>query len=109
MGTKRRSQPLRRLAEAALKDTSGKLHKELGSLEDISPQGACLQVEEALPPDTVLTIIYPGGKFIARVKYCNLQETGYFVGVEFEGGYRWSRRLYDPPHLLQICRHGRED
>jgi len=34
------------------------------------------------------------------VKYFVFREIGYFLGVEFEPGCRWSQRHYRPQHLL---------
>jgi hypothetical protein len=34
------------------------------------------------------------------VKYCVFREIGYFLGVEFEAGTRWSQRHFRPQHLL---------
>jgi len=84
------------------RDSRGIQKRDFGSLEDISPHGACFQVEDPVPPGTLLTIICPGGKLRGSVKYCKFEQNGYFVGVEFAPGYRWTRQQYDPPHLLRI-------
>jgi hypothetical protein len=34
------------------------------------------------------------------VRYCSFREIGYYVGLEFEPGSRWSERSYKPMHLL---------
>jgi hypothetical protein len=84
------------------RNKAGVTRSEYATLEDISPGGACLQLEEPIAPGTVLTMFYPTGKYRGRVKYCVSQETIYLIGLEFEPGYRWSRSQYKPSHLLQF-------
>jgi hypothetical protein len=84
------------------KDESGRSRKEVGILEDISSKGVCLQVERPILPDTLLSLVYPGGTYHGRVKYCIAQESRYFVGVEFNPGYKWSKPRYKPSHLLEL-------
>lgn|GEM_PF-526236 len=81
---------------------SGRTLSEWGILEDISPSGACLQVEQRIPSDTVVSLHFSGDQCQARVKYCNPERGNYLIGVEFENGYRWSRRRFKPEHLIQF-------
>jgi len=83
-------------------DESGAKQKEMAALEDISPGGACLQVEHPIPIDTPISILYPDGRYYGRIRYCNYQHTGYFVGVEFDPGYEWSKHQFKPSHLLEL-------
>lgn len=83
-------------------DASGNKQKEMAALEDISPGGACLQIEHPIPVDTPLSILYPAGRYHGRIRYCVFQHTGYFVGVEFDPGYEWSKQQYMPSHLLEL-------
>ncbi len=83
-------------------DESGASRRELATLEDISPTGACLKVEKAIPVGTTLTILYPSGSYQGQVKHCDPQMDWYFVGVEFSPGYRWSKEKFEPAHLLQF-------
>ncbi len=91
------------------RDASGATRREFAALEDISPSGVCLYVEQPIPEDTVLTILYPRGRYEGRVKYCKNHPAGHLIGIEFEAGYRWSRRQYDPPHLLRFGFGGDSD
>ena len=82
-----------------------KRRKELrvtGLLEDISPTGACLQLEQAVPVGAEIWWDGPKQKFAGRVQYCAFREIGYFVGVAFETGVRWSKKDYKPQHLLDL-------
>ena len=83
-------------------DDSGGKQKELAILEDISPGGACLQVEHPIAMDTPISLLYPHGCYYGRIRYCVFQHTGYFVGVEFDPGYQWSKHKFMPSHLLEL-------
>jgi len=81
-------------------DEFGETDKALANLEDISNSGACLQVDVAISEGTLLHIRHPKVEFEGRVKYCVFREIGYFVGVEFEPGFEWNEKLFEPEHLL---------
>ncbi len=83
-------------------DDSGNKRKELAVLEDISSDGACLQLEHTIPVDTQISLLYPQGKYCGRVRHCSFQHTGFFLGIEFEPGYKWSKSEYLPSHLLEL-------
>ncbi len=83
-------------------DESGRKQKEMAALEDISPGGACVQVDHPIPVDTPISILYPDGRYHGRTKYCAFQHTGYFVGVDFDPGYEWSKQQFMPSHLLEL-------
>lgn len=83
-------------------DKSGTKQKELAALEDISPGGACLQLEHPIPVDTAISILYPDGRYHGRIRYCVFRETGYFLGIKFDAGYEWSKHKYMPSHLLEL-------
>jgi hypothetical protein len=75
-----------------------------GLLEDISASGACFQIESPVPVGAELHWRCPDREFRGSVRYCVYREIGYFVGVVFTRGCRWSRRLYKPEHLLDPAR-----
>lgn len=70
------------------------------NLEDISPSGACVQLERAVPVGAILILKFGRRKFRGAVKYCRHDEIGYFAGIQFEPGRKWSREIYEPKHLL---------
>jgi hypothetical protein len=88
------------LIEVFWNDKSGRTRTALANLEDISLSGACLQLDHPVPRETLLKIAHPKTELQGRVRYCVFRETGYFVGVQFEPGFRWSRRQFRPKHLL---------
>lgn len=81
-------------------DRFGRTQKGLANLEDISNSGACLQVDAPVPAETLLHIVHPKATFEGRVRYCVYRETGYFLGIKFEAGFRWDRQRFRPKHLF---------
>ena len=88
------------LVDVQWKDKNGRVRRAVANLEDISLSGACVQVDAPIPAETTLRISYPKGELQGRVCYCVFREIGYFLGIEFEPGFRWSMRQYRPQHLL---------
>jgi hypothetical protein len=88
------------LVDLQWKDKSGRNRRSIANLEDISMSGACLQVERPIPLGTDLRMTYPKGELTGIVKYCVFREIGYFLGVEFEEGVRWTERDFKPQHML---------
>jgi hypothetical protein len=75
---------------------------EAATLEDISANGVCLQIEASIPVGTAVSIYYPNGKYQGKVKYCKPHPTGYLLGVAFDKGYTWSKSDFEPSHLLEL-------
>lgn len=88
------------LVDVRWHDGAGKRHKAQAVLEDISASGACLQFETPVPLDVVLHWGSPKKEFCGVVRYCTYREIGYFVGVQFDGTSKWSKKLFWPQHLL---------
>ncbi len=82
------------------RDSQGKSRKCTANLEDISLTGACVQVERPIPLNTKLRMTYPKGILPGTVRWCIFREIGYFLGIEFAPGTRWSRRDFRPRHML---------
>jgi hypothetical protein len=80
----------------------GRRRSTTALLEDISPSGACLQLEFDIPVGSRVCWETPKQKFDGRVRYCVYREIGYFVGVEFSHDTKWSEASYQPGHLLDI-------
>jgi hypothetical protein len=82
------------------RDAAGKSVRAMGLLEDISPSGACLQLEAPVPLAAKISWDSHKHRFRGEVRYCVYREVGYFVGVELEAGSRWSQESFKPRHLL---------
>ena len=91
------------MVEVSWRD-QGRSRRATALLEDISASGACLQLETAVPCGVEIRWECPNQKFVGRVRYCTYREIGYFVGVEFERGTRWSQQVYEPRHFLDLER-----
>jgi hypothetical protein len=88
------------LVDVEWKDKTSRVRRCVANLEDISLSGACLQLDRPIPLGSPMRITYPKGELVGTVRYCVFREIGYFLGVEFEDGCRWSQRQFRPQHLL---------
>ena len=74
-------------------------------LEDISPLGACVQVDERIPLGARVSIsVVPEetARFSGWVSYCVFRDYGYFVGIQFANETRWSSGVFEPQHLTNL-------
>jgi hypothetical protein len=71
-------------------------------LEDISPVGACVQVEQGIPLGAAVSISVSEAFFTGFVSYCVYRDYGYFVGVRLSEGTRWSEGIFHPQHLTNL-------
>ncbi|HEV3329411.1 MAG TPA: PilZ domain-containing protein [Bryobacteraceae bacterium] len=78
-------------------------HETVANLEDISPSGACLQLETAVQEGADVQILCARCKLRGKIKYCRLIESGYCVGVEFNKPKSWTLRRFKPRHFLDIA------
>jgi hypothetical protein len=90
------------MLEVVWKEPSGRFRTATALLEDISASGACLQMENRVPLGVKIEWKSPKQEFTGVVRYCNYREIGYFVGVEFHPGSRWSKQAFKPQHLLDL-------
>ncbi len=88
------------LVDVQWKDQSGRTRHSVANLEDISLSGACLQMEKPIQLNSTVRITYPSGVLAGRIRYCVFREIGYFLGVEFDPGNRWSQTEFKPQHML---------
>lgn len=88
------------LIEVRWRDPSGRPETCVANLEDISASGVCLQMEVDIPLNTMITISGPKGDYVGQVRYCVYREIGFFIGIQFEPGSKWSRRNFKPMHLF---------
>jgi len=88
------------MVDVQWKDKTGRTRRAVANLEDISLSGACLQYEQPIPLKTPVRITYPKGELAGIVRYCVYREIGYFLGIEFDAGTKWSARDFKPQHML---------
>ena len=65
------------MMEVSWKDEAGRRRHGMGLLEDISPSGACLQLETSVPLGVEIRWECPKQEFKGRVQYCVYREIGY--------------------------------
>jgi PilZ domain len=70
------------------------------NLEDISPSGACVQTEDPLKVGAKVSLLWGRRRWPGRVRYSLQNEIGYFAGVEFEDGRKWSPDIIKPQHMI---------
>ncbi len=73
---------------------------EVGVLEDVSREGMCVSVDTPVPVHSTVRVHTRGLDGAAEVRYCDRNETGYQVGLEFLDGCTWDREKWRPRHLL---------
>ena len=83
-------------------DSRGRQRREIVTLDDISAAGARLRIDEALPVETPILVQHPKASYRGRIKYCIYEQDGYYAGVAWDDGYRWSKTDFEPSHLLEI-------
>ena len=88
------------MVEVEWQEDTGEVRTCTGLLEDISPSGACLQLDSPLALDKTLVIRYRKGRLEGSVCYCFFKEIGYWVGVRFSSRKKWSSKDFRPRHLL---------
>ena len=88
------------LVQVIWRDHSVTLKRRIANLDDISPKGACIQLEVFVPNNTSMTLQYGNGQLTGTVRYCSFREGHYVVGIEFDNGSEWSRKHFHPKHLF---------
>ena len=88
------------LVDVSWKDRNGRRRRSIANLEDISPSGACIQIDMPIPLKTEVAIRRARASFLGTVRYCVFREIGYFLGVEFNHGHYWSEEQFKPEHML---------
>jgi hypothetical protein len=90
------------MVDVRWKEPAGRKCKSTALLEDISPSGMCLQFEIPVSIGTRVDVQCTGDKLAGVVRYCVYREIGYFVGIELEASSKWSRKQFEPQHLLDL-------
>lgn len=85
----------------------GNLRSEQALLEDISPLGGSVQLEEPIALGTTVMLTVGTTPFYGHVCYCNWRDDGYFIGLRFSNDTTWSAGLVKPQHLTSVKQLGR--
>jgi hypothetical protein len=84
----------------------GNRRSEQALLEDISSLGGSVQLEEPVPPGTMVMLTVGTTPFYGHVCYCTLRDDGYFIGLRFSNDTTWSAGLVRPQHLTSLQQLG---
>ena len=78
------------------------VQEAVANLEDISPSGACVQLDEAVRLDAEIEIVCSTCRFKGKVRNCRFAGSLYDVGVAFDDPGAWDPSRYEPAHLLPV-------
>ncbi|MSV27739.1 MAG: hypothetical protein EXQ52_03215 [Bryobacterales bacterium] len=90
------------LLHVCFPDEHGNIVRTSAILEDLSPSGACIQFECPIPVGCRIAIAHPNGELRGVVKYCTFWEIGYYVGLQFDEGCKWSPEDFQPEFSLDL-------
>ena len=93
------------LVKVRIEDAAG-AREEIANLEEISPSGACVQLETAAAYGADIEMICANCRLRGKVSQCRFTEIGYDVAIEFEQRQAWERTRFEPKHFLDVpvCR-----
>jgi hypothetical protein len=74
----------------------------IANLEEISPSGACVQLEAAVLEGADIELICENCQLRGIVRHCRFSPLGYDVGIALDEHRGWDRQQYVPKHLLEI-------
>ena len=83
-------------------DQQGSKLETTAVLEDLSPGGSCPSSNVPLTVGRKVDLSAEVCRAEGEVRYCELGEYGYLVGVQFADGQEWSREDWRPQHLLSF-------
>lgn len=75
---------------------------EQALLEDISPLGGCVQLEEPVALGSIVMLTVETTPFYGHVCYCIFRDDSYFVGLRFSNDSIWSAGVVRPRHLTNL-------
>jgi hypothetical protein len=77
-------------------------------LEDISPLGGCVQLEEPVALGSIVMLTVDTTPFYGHVCYCTFRDDSYFVGLRFSNDSIWSAGVVVPRHLTNLQQLGQQ-
>jgi hypothetical protein len=83
-------------------DQTGRWVQETALVEDVSQTGLCISLGLPITVRREVEIEAEGFRGKAQVRYCELGEYSYLLGLEFSDGFNWDRQKWRPKHLLTL-------
>ena len=90
------------LVRISFRDQRGRRVQETAVLEDVGEQGARISLCLPLTPGCRIGVHAAALELSAHVRYCELSESGFAVGLEFPADYRRDEKHWAPEHLLRL-------
>jgi hypothetical protein len=78
------------------------VREAVANLEDISPSGARVQLDEAVRSGAGIEIVCSTCRFKGKVRNCRFGGSLYDVGIAFDDPGAWDASRYEPAHLLLV-------
>jgi hypothetical protein len=79
-----------------------RLLQQVATLEEISPSGACVQLDFPVEAGVEIEMICSTCRYKGRVRNCRFAGIGYDADVQFDEGGSWRPEDFVPRHLLDI-------
>jgi hypothetical protein len=76
-------------------------YKQLGNVEDLSPDGISMVIEYTLPVGSSVTISYGEGGLNGVIRHCTPCADGYWAGIEFTEDSKDSTLHFQPELLVR--------
>jgi hypothetical protein len=73
-----------------------------GNLEDLSPSGCRLLLDQPIPETTATVIRCGKTEFQGTVRYCRSSDIGFDLGIKFNDRGTWKQEEFEPQHLLDL-------
>ena len=96
------------LAQLAWLTGEDNFRAEQALLEDISPLGGCVQLDEPISLGSIVMLTVETTPFYGHVCYCTHRDDAYFIGLRFSNDTVWSAGVAKPQHLTSLQELGRQ-
>ena len=90
------------LVRISFRDQRGRRIQETAVLEDVAENGVRLSLALPLTPGIQVGLEAAAFEANAYVRYCELADLGFAVGLEFADDFRWDEKEWTPEHLLRL-------
>ncbi len=96
------------LVRISFNDQLGREIAETGLIEDVGRNGLRVSIGLPVSPGKEVRFSAPGFAGFARVRYCELSDSGYAWGLEFPIGFEWDSAVWNPRHLFELPLRARD-
>ena len=90
------------LVQISFRDQRGRRIQETAVLEDLAEKGVRISLSLPLTPGCQVGLQAGVFEANAHVRYCELADSGFAVGLEFADDFRWDEKEWAPEHLFRL-------